>query len=252
MDNKFENVFDVTEKNTSGNFKNRVIVPFFSGVIGCSLVIGTCFGVPQIKEKILGKSVTTSTSTQNSSSSMTDTNAGTIDFVSLNSYSDTAVYASNKILPAIVGIEVTYNVTQNSIFSFFGSTTPTKSEAKASGSGIIISDDGYILTNNHVVNTSSNNTYYDISEATSVKVTLSTGDKQTYDAKIVGKDSQTDLAVLKIEANNRTAAEFANSDTVKIGEFTMAVGNPLALGTTITCGVVRARTLGRHFGCTAP
>ena len=154
--------------------------------------------------------------------------------------SDTAVYASNKILPSIVGIEVTYNVTQNSIFSFFGSTTPTKSEAKASGSGIIISDDGYILTNNHVVNTSSNNTYYDISEATSVKVTLSTGDKQTYDAKIVGKDSQTDLAVLKIEANNLTAAEFANSDTVKIGEFTMAVGNPLALGTTITCGVVSA------------
>ena len=240
MDNKFENVFDVTEKNTSGNFKNRVIVPFFSGVIGCSLVIGTCFGVPQIKEKILGKSVSTSTSTQNSSSSMTDTNAGTIDFVSLNSYSDTAVYASNKILPSIVGIEVTYNVTQNSIFSFFGSTSPTKSEAKASGSGIIISDDGYILTNNHVVNTSSNNTYYDISEATSVKVTLSTGDKQTYDAKIVGKDSQTDLAVLKIEANNLTAAEFANSDTVKIGEFTMAVGNPLALGTTITCGVVSA------------
>ena len=93
MDNKFENVFDVTEKNTSGIFKNRVIVPFFSGVIGCSLVIGTCFGVPQIKEKILGKSVTTSTSTQNSSSSMTDTNAGTIDFVSLNSYSATAVYA---------------------------------------------------------------------------------------------------------------------------------------------------------------
>ena len=238
MDNKFENVFEVTEKNTSGNFKNRIIIPFFSGVIGCSLVIGTCFGVPQIKEKFLGTTITTST--QNSTSALTDTNAGTVDFVSLNSYSDTAVYAANKILPSIVGIEVTYNVTQNSVFSFFGSSTPTKSEAKASGSGIIISNDGYILTNNHVVNTSSNNTYYDISEATSVKVTLSTGEKQTYDAKIVGKDSQTDLAVLKIEANNLTAAEFANSDTVKIGEFSMAVGNPLALGTTITCGVISA------------
>ena len=240
MDNNFKNVIDVTENNHSSNFKNRVVVPFFSGIIGCSLVIGTCFGVPQIKEKILGNTITTSTSTQNNSSSMTDTNAGTIDFVSLNSYSDTAVFAANKILPSIVGIEVTYNVTQNSIFSFFGSTSPTKSEAKASGSGIIISEDGYILTNNHVVNTSSNNTYYDISEATSVKVTLSSGDKQTYDAKIVGKDSQTDLAVLKIEAKNLTAAEFANSDTVKVGEFSMAVGNPLALGTTITCGVVSA------------
>ena len=99
MDNNFKNVIDVTENNHSSNFKNRVVVPFFSGIIGCSLVIGTCFGVPQIKEKILGNTITTSTSTQNNSSSMTDTNAGTIDFVSLNSYSDTAVFASTCSMP---------------------------------------------------------------------------------------------------------------------------------------------------------
>ena len=115
---------------------------------------------------------------------MSDAHAGTVDFVSLSSYSDTAVYAANKILPSIVGIEVTYNVTQNSMFSFFGGNSPSTSEAKASGSGIIISEDGYILTNNHVVDSKSESTYYDISEATSVKVSLSNGDSKTYDAKI--------------------------------------------------------------------
>ena len=238
MDNNFKNVFEENyERKNSYGFKNKVVVPFVSGVLGCSLVIGTCFGVPQIKSKILG---TTSTPTSSSASSLSDTHAGTVDFVSLASYSDTAVYAANKILPSIVGIEVTYNVTQNSMFSFFGNGSTSTSEAKASGSGIIISEDGYILTNNHVVDSKSENSFYDISEATSVKVTLSSGDNKTYDAKIVGKDSQTDLAVLKIEATGLTKAEFANSDSVKIGEFTMAVGNPLALGTTITCGVVSA------------
>ena len=240
MDSNFENIFEEEPKSKRiHGFKNSIVVPFISGIIGCSVVIGTCFGVPSIKERIMG----TSNSTQASSSvtSMTDSTAGSVDFVSLTSYSDTAVYAANKILPSIVGIEVTYNVTQNSMFSMFGyGGGQTTSEASASGSGIIISQDGYILTNNHVVNSKSENTFYSISDATSVKVTLSTGEKKTYDAKIIGKDSQTDLAVLKIDATGLTAAEFADSDKVKIGEFTMAVGNPLALGTTITCGVVSA------------
>ena len=234
MESNFKNIIENnTERRSSYGFKNKVLVPFFSGVLGCSLVIGTCFGVPQLKSKILGTTPTSSSS----ASSLSDTHTGTVDFVSLASYSDTAVYAANKILPSI---EVTYNVTQNSMFSFFGSGSSTTSEAKASGSGIIISEDGYILTNNHVVDSKSESNFYDISEATSVKVTLSTGENKTYDAKIVGKDSQTDLAVLKIEATGLTKAEFADSDSVKIGEFTMAVGNPLALGTTITCGVVSA------------
>ena len=240
--NNFKNIINDSnyKREKTHGFKNHVVLPFFSGVIGCSLVIGTCFGVPSIKERILGNNYS-STSTSSSSSLVTDSSAGTVDFVSLENYSDTAVYAANKILPSIVGIEVTYNVTTNSIFDMFGySGGQSTSEATASGSGIIISTDGYILTNNHVVSTSSENTFYSISEAKSVKVTLSTGEKKTYDAKIIGKDSQTDLAVLKIDANNLTAAEFANSDQIKIGEFAMAVGNPLALGTTITCGVVSA------------
>ena len=160
--------------------------------------------------------------------------------VSLSNYSDTAVYAASKILPSIVGISITYNVTTSSpFFGMFGGGGQSTSEAHASGSGIIISEDGYIVTNNHVVDSSSASTYYDISEATAVKVTLY-GDDTQYDAKIVGKDAQTDLAVLKIDKNDLTAAEFADSDSVKVGEFSMAVGNPLDLGTTITCGVISA------------
>ena len=242
--NNFKNVIDVLpEEHRSHGFRNHVVIPFFSGIIGCSVVIGTCFGVPSIKNKILGNTSTitpTTSSSVTTNSLTTDTSAGTVDFVSLANYSDTAVYAANKILPSIVGIEVTYDVTSNSMFSMFGGHEKTTSSAKASGSGIIISEDGYILTNNHVVDSSTESTYYDISEAKSITVTLSNGDQTTYEAQIVGKDSQTDLAVLKIEATGLTAAEFANSNEVKIGEFAMAVGNPLALGTTITCGVVSA------------
>ncbi len=161
--------------------------------------------------------------------------------VSLSNYSDTAIFAASKILPSIVGISISYNVTTTSPFSsFFGGGGPSTSTATASGSGIIISEDGYIVTNYHVVSSESSSTYYDISEATSIKVTLYGDDETSYDATIVGKDAQTDLAVLKIDKNDLTAAEFADSDTVKVGEFSMAVGNPLSLGTTITCGVVSA------------
>ena len=142
-------------------------------------------------------------------------------------------------MPSIVGIQVTYKTTSNSLFSF---GTPTTSEATATGSGIIISDDGYIVTNNHVVDSSSSNSsysYYSISDATSVKVKLY-GSDETYDAKIVGKDSQTDLAVLKIEKTGLTAAEFADSDQAVVGEFAMAVGSPLGLDTTVTTGIISA------------
>ena len=231
--NNFRNIIDPEPKKSSmRGFKKNIVVPFLSGVIGCSVVLGTCFGVPSIKEKIVGNSTVTT-------SSPSEKNSGLVEEVSLSKYSDTAVYAANKILPSIVGIKITYNVTTSSMFNMFGGGKQSTSESQASGSGIIISEDGYILTNNHVVDSSSESTYYDISEATAIKVVLSTSDKE-YDAKIVGKDSQTDLAVLKIEAENLTAAEFANSDDVKVGEFAMAVGNPLGMQSSITCGVVSA------------
>lgn len=231
--NNFNNYSNNSSRKSksNGGFLKSVFVPFVSGILGCSLVIGTCFGVPAIKEKLIG----TESSVQTSNNSST---SGTVSQVNLTNYSDTAVYAANKILPSIVGIEIQYTVT-SSFFMFGG---PSTSTATASGSGIIISENGYILTNNHVVDTSSSSSsysYYDLSEATSVKVKLF-GDETAYNATIVGKDSKTDLAVLKIEAEGLTAAEFADSSKVKIGEFAMAIGNPLGLGSSITCGVVSA------------
>ena len=236
-ENRFEVISSKTSKanfNKSNGFGKSVLLPFFSGIVGCSLVIGTCFGVPSIKEKLVGKNISNSTvQTSTSTAQGTSTN-----LVSLSNYSNTAVFAANKILPSIVGIEVSYTATSNSFFGFGG---PSTSTATATGSGIIISEDGYIVTNNHVVDTSSSNSYsyYDISDATSVKVKLY-GSDETYDAKIVGKDSQTDLAVLKIDKTDLTAAEFADSDQAVVGEFAMAVGSPLGLDTTVTTGIISA------------
>jgi serine protease Do len=98
----------------------------------------------------------------------------------------------------------------------------------SSGSGVIISDDGYIVTNNHVV-----------TEATDIMVTLD--DRSEYSAKIVGTDPMTDLAVLKIEGKNLKAARLGNSDSIRVGEWVLAVGNPFNLESTVTAGIVSAK-----------
>lgn len=239
--NTYRKVYNDTsfsQKNKS-SFGKSILLPFCSGIIGCTLVLGTCFGVPSIKSKLLGTISTSTTYTNSSNNLETSTNN---NFVSLSNYSDTSVYAANKILPSIVGIEVEYTVTNNrdSIFSMFGSGSSQSSTATASGSGIIISSDGYILTNNHVVDTSSSSSsssFYQVTEANKVYVKLYNDDTK-YEATIIGKDSQTDLAVIKVDKNDLTAAEMGNSDSLKVGEFVMAVGNPLNLDSSITCGVV--------------
>lgn len=219
------------EKSNLG-FGRGFLVPFISGVLGCSVVIGTCFGVPSIKESLLGNNA--NTSSNNTSASNLST--GYVNQNSLSNYSDTSVFAANKILPSIVGIKVEYNI--NSMFSMFGrQSQPTT--ATAAGSGIIISEDGYILTNNHIVATTSSESYYEVSEATKVTVTLF-NDETEYEAKIVGKDEQTDLAVIKIEKTGLSKAEFADSDSIKVGEFAMAVGNPLGMQSSVTCGIISA------------
>lgn len=226
-----ETSYNKSSKNKSG-FGKSVLLPFVSGVVGCSVVIGTCFGVPSIRTKLIGNT-NSSISTTNNNSTNSD---GYVKQIALSNYSDTAVYAANKVLPSIVGIKIEYTVNTTSIFGRGGTTTAT-----ASGSGIIISEDGYILTNNHVVSSSSSesSSYYQISEATKISVTLF-DDETEYEAKIVGQDEQTDLAVIKVEKTGLTKAEFADSDDVKVGEFAMAVGNPVNMTSTVTTGIVSA------------
>ena len=225
----YKAVYEIDDKpKKKSHFGKTIVLPFFSGVVGCAVVIGTCFGVPSIREQIMG----TNSSTSSSSNSQT---SGLVDQISLSNYSDTSVYAANKILPSIVGIQIEYNVT--SMFSMFGGSQT--STATATGSGIIISEDGYILTNNHVVSSSESEAYYQVSEATKITVKLF-DDETEYEAKIVGTDEETDLAVIKIDKTGLTKAEFADSDSIKVGEFAMAVGSPLGLQSSITCGVVSA------------
>ena len=149
----------------------------------------------------------------------------------MEAYSDTAIAASNKVLPSIVGIKIEFAV--NSIFN------RGTSVSSAEGSGIIISEDGYILTNNHVVNSSSSSSFYEVEEASKVTVKLYNDDTE-YEAKIIGTDEQTDLAVIKIDKTGLTAAELGDSDGVQVGEFAMAIGNPLGLSSSVTSGIISA------------
>ena len=129
---------------------------------------------------------------------------------------------SKKVGPSVVGITSTIN----NVFSIFNTSTTSE----GTGSGIIISSDGYIVTNNHV-----------IEGASAVKVTLNTGTE--YEAKVIGADSKTDLAVIKIKPSETlTVAELGDSSQIQVGERAIAIGNPLGLeffGST-TQGIISA------------
>lgn len=213
----------------TASFGKTVLLPFVSGILGASLVVGTCFSVPTIKSKLVGETASSSSSTEQS----IDYNTINTNLVSLSSFSDTGISVAQKVLPSVVGIKVTYSV--NTIFSQNTST------ATAEGSGVIISSDGYILTNNHVVNStsSSSSSYYSIGEATSLVVTLYNDDTE-YKATIIGTDSQTDLAVIKIDKTDLSAATLGDSDTVQVGEWCMAIGNPLGMNSSVTTGSISA------------
>ena len=133
-------------------------------------------------------------------------------------------------MPSVVGITVTYQIS-----SLFGGS----STGEATGSGIIISEDGYIVTNNHVISSESTSAFYAITEATGIKVNLY-NDSESYDATVVGTDPYTDLAVLKIEKNGLTPAVLGDSNNVRVGEVVMAVGNPLGMDYSVTSGIVSA------------
>src|SRR5450759_3082560 len=112
---------------------------------------------------------------------------------------------------------------------FYGDRYSSKPrEANGYGSGVIISSDGYIITNNHVVE-----------GAESVDVTLN--DKRTFTAKVVGRDPGSDIALLKIKAENLPIIKYGDSDQLRLGEWVLAVGNPFNLTTTVTAGIVSAK-----------
>lgn len=226
-DNSYKTIQTISEKKERK--PSKVLVPLVSAVVGAGLTLGVCFGIPQVRNTLFNNNEETTENSILPIISSSDSNYETTTV----SYVDIGPSVAEKVLPSVVGIEVHYTV--NSIFGGAGNAT-------ASGSGIIISSDGYILTNNHVVSndSSSSNAFYQVSEANAVKVYLY-GDSQTaYDAEIIGTDAETDLAVIKIDKTDLPAASLGNSDELKIGEWAMAVGNPLGLSSSISVGAVSA------------
>jgi len=165
-------------------------------------------------------------------------------------------YAADKALPSVVHIKYVQNSkiqtvkVQRDPFEdffdpfggFFGRGQGGNQERKvqtpkktATGSGVIISTDGYIVTNNHVVDGAD-------------ELTVTLNDNSEYSARIIGADKTTDLALIKIDGRNLPAITIANSDNVKVGEWVLAVGNPLGLNNTVTAGIIsaKARTLGAN------
>ncbi len=118
------------------------------------------------------------------------------------------------------------------IFDFFfgprGRPRPQQPPAVGAGSGVIMSPDGYVITNNHVV-----------ADATLIEVTLN--DNRIYEAQVVGNDPTTDIALLRIDEENLPYLEFGNSDDLKVGEWVLAIGNPFNLESTVTAGIVSAK-----------
>ncbi len=140
---------------------------------------------------------------------------------------DTAmVRAAAKIEPAVVNID-TLMTGHARAYDFFGFPTDRPYAIQGKGSGVIITADGYIVTNNHV-----------IEGATIIRVTLPSG--KQYDGRVIGADPDADIAVVKIDASNLPAADFGDSAALKVGEYVLAIGYPLGVGTTVTHGIVSA------------
>lgn len=133
----------------------------------------------------------------------------------------TVAEAAAKAAPSTVEIQT--EITQQS-YGMFGGTYTTN----AAGSGVIISKDGYIVTNNHVIDGAQ-------------KITVKTSDGTEYDAKLVGTDAKSDIAVLKVDANDLTPATLGDSSKISVGDTAIAIGNPLGtLGGTVTDGIISA------------
>ncbi len=144
--------------------------------------------------------------------------------------------AAEKVMPAVVHIKSTYQGSRTSgeqdaqdLFEqFFGGRMPQQGPREAGGSGVIINSDGYIVTNNHVVE-----------DADEIEVSLM--DNRTYDAEVIGTDPDTDIALIKIKEKGLPTLSFVDSDNSKVGEWVLAVGNPFNLNSTVTAGIISAK-----------
>lgn len=181
-----------------------------------------------------------------SSSKKSDSSQSWIQLASTNGSMSVADIVK-KVTPSVVGVQSTFsssngsnNNPMNGYGGFFGYGSQGNNGSQGMtgvGTGIIMSKDGYIVTNAHVICDDE----YGYGEASSVQIQMS-DEETTYDARIVAYDKEADIAVLKIDADNLTPAEFGDSSSCEVGEMVVAIGNPLGLQfqNTVTCGIISA------------
>jgi serine protease Do len=145
-----------------------------------------------------------------------------------------------KLQPAVVNISTTQRVTMNAnpfagtpFEAFGGGNQPVTRQAESLGSGFIISADGYVVTNNHVISAGQRG-------ATVESITVTLPDKREFKARLIGNDAQSDLAVLKIEGANLPFVRFGDSASARVGDWVVAIGNPFGLGGSVTAGIISA------------
>ena len=142
--------------------------------------------------------------------------------------------AAELSVHSVVNVKTTYPMNYNSQYFYdpfrdlFGRSQRPQEAPTSNGSGVIISADGYIVTNNHVIQNGD-------------KIEITLNDKRSYPAEVIGKDPTTDLALLKIKETNLPFVNYGNSDNVKVGEWVLAVGNPFNLTSTVTAGIISAK-----------
>ncbi len=170
------------------------------------------------------------------------TGADPIDFTkAANTAVPTVVHIKTKIPAKKISNQLPRNRGNNMedwFDQFFQFGPQVQPEQRASGSGVIISEDGYVVTNNHVIS--------DGGDGVAEEIMVTLHNKKTYKARVIGRDPSSDLAVLKIDGNNFPFLLYGNSDNVKLGQWVLAVGYPLTLETTVTAGIVSAK--GRSIG----
>ncbi|RZK06999.1 MAG: PDZ domain-containing protein [Flavobacterium sp.] len=196
-------------------FGNLFLVALLSGAttLGAYKVLFDDGGVLESKSVV--------TTAPNNFSRNVGLGAETVDFTD----------AADKAVHSVVHVKnVSYRTVSNPIMEYFyGYKGGQQQEQVGTGSGVIISEDGYIVTNNHV-----------IKDAQDIEITLN--NRKSYKAKLIGTDAKMDIALLKIDADVKLSySTFADSDNVKVGEWVLAVGNPYNLTSTVTAGIVSAK-----------
>lgn len=205
-----------------------ILIALISSMLGASSVFAAFSIVPAAFIRTNGSSAAVS-----GSSGPNVTGVAAYKNVTIEQSSSPITAIAEKVSPSVVGIKVTTAPQENDFFFNTG-------EGTSEGSGIIISEDGYILTNNHVIEGGLTPGTNDLAKGAKIEVILPNQQDKSYAATLVGRDSGSDLAVLKIVASGLTKAELGDSDKLKTGELAVAIGNPGGMDYmgSVTAGII--------------